>query len=507
MLAEAAHELQLAIAAVERTGRDLATAELRTAKFGEAGELYAELALVEHARGRNGAAFETSERLRSREMRELVARGRPAAPGGVDPGLVEEGRRLRARIDALESGTAATPVSALMRDVADPPADASASPELARAQTAYAALLQRMSRAAPGYASLLISQATTHRGVAARLRPGEALLEYLVTDSTTLLFVVTRDSTAVIPIPIGRGRLAAAIDFARAAITRRPDAASREPWTPPLRRLHRLLIEPAESSGLLAGVRTLVVAPHAELHYLPFAALMPATGARYLVERYDIAYVPSAAIWAQLGARTAAPAGGKVLVVAPFPTSLPGSRDEAAGIRRHYGRDATVMIGRAATQGAFERAAPSHSIVHLATYGVLNRQNPLFSYVAFAPDSAGAGRLEVQEVFGLSLRARLLVLSACESGLGSGAASDVPPGDDWVGLVRAFLFAGADNVMATLWPIEDRSTSLIIPEFYASLGRDGVARALGAAQRAALRNGATSAPRHWAAFVLVGSVR
>jgi CHAT domain-containing protein len=107
----------------------------------------------------------------------------------------------------------------------------------------------------------------------------------------------------------------------------------------------------------------------------------------------------------------------------------------------------------------------------------------------------------------MTLRVRLLVLSACETGLGSGTAADVPPGDDWVGLVRAFLFAGAENIMATLWPIEDRSTSLIIPRFHSGLANDSASRALAGAQRAALRDPATAAPRHWAPFVLVGSLR
>ena len=233
----------------------------------------------------------------------------------------------------------------------------------------------------------------------------------------------------------------------------------------------------------------------------------PGTSGSYLVERYQIAYVPSAAVWTQLGARTPAPSNGKVLVVAPFPGSLPGSRDEADGIRRVYGREATMMIGPRATQRAFEAAAPAYSTVHLATYGVLDRRNPLRSYVAFTPEGGRASELAVRDVFGLSLRARLLVLSACETALGAGVASDVPPGDDWVGLVRAFLFAGADNVMATLWPIEDRSTSLIIPRFYGSLAGGSATRSLALAQRAALRDPATAPPRHWAAFVLVGSVR
>jgi len=508
----AAKELELAIGAIEQMAGPLAAADPATPMQGQTGALYVELALIEHARGRNAAAFATSERLRSRQMRELVARGVVARPAGVDTRLVESERQLRGRMVGLGAGGGVFATrSARMRDAAASVAGAGSGEELAATQSAYGELLARLGASAPQYAALLMPPSTSHRDVAARLERGEALLEYMVSDSTTLLFVVTRDSLRVFPIAIGRDDLAAAIDFARAAITRRPAGRTREPWGPPLRRLHRLLVEPAEAAGALRGIRTLIFAPHGELHFLPFAALMgpPGTAMPYLVERYEIAYVPSAAVWTQLGARAPAPPNGKVLVVAPFPGTLPGSRDEAAGIRRVYGREATVMIGPRATQRAFEAAAPAYSTVHLATYGVLDRRNPLLSYVAFAPEAgrAGTGELAVEEVFGLSLRARLLVLSACETALGAGVASDVPPGDDWVGLVRAFLFAGADNVMATLWPIEDRSTSLIIPRFYGSFAGGSVSRSLALAQRAALRDPATAAPRHWAAFVLVGAVR
>lgn len=508
-LAAAARELQLAIDAVEHTAMRVTTAELRKSMLSGTGQIYAELALVEHARGRDAIAFETSERLRSRQMRELMAHGAIPSPPNVDGRFAERERHLRGRIDELQGGgPGASSRSALMRDIPEASNGATGRESLAEAQTAYGTLLGELARTAPDYATLLRPPTASHRAVAAHLRADEALLEYLVSDSMTLLFVITRDSLRAFPIPIGRRGLAAAIDFARAAITRRPATLSPEPWALPLRRLHRLLVQPAEASGMLRGVRTLIIAPHAELNFLPFAALMPASGARYLVETYDVGYVPSAAIWMQLGARARPSSNGRTLIVAPFPSTLPGSRDEAAGIRQVYGRDATLLIGPEATERAFTNVVSGYSTVHLATYGVLNRQNPLFSHVAFAPDAGGAGRLEVQEVFGLALRARLLVLSACETGLGSGSTSDVPPGDDWVGLVRAFLFAGADNVMATLWPIEDRSTSLIIPRVHGSLVRGGsVARSLALAQRSALRDPATAAPRHWAALVLVGAVR
>ncbi|PYP39878.1 MAG: hypothetical protein DMD48_05120 [Gemmatimonadetes bacterium] len=153
---------------------------------------------------------------------------------------------------------------------------------------------------------------------------------------------------------------------------------------------------------------------------------------------------------------------------------------------------------------AFRTLAPEQEIVHLATYGVLNKHNPLFSYVELGAGGGEDGRLEVHEVFGLTLHARLLVLSACQTGVGGGALADVPPGDDWVGLVQGFLYAGASNVLATLWPVADVATARLMERFYKELaaGRSE-AEALALAQRATARDAGTAHPFYWAGFTLV----
>jgi CHAT domain-containing protein len=105
----------------------------------------------------------------------------------------------------------------------------------------------------------------------------------------------------------------------------------------------------------------------------------------------------------------------------------------------------------------------------------------------------------------LSLQAGLLVLSACRTALGSGALADVPPGDDWVGLVRAFLTAGARNVVATLWPVEDAATARFMERFHGEFASGAsAAEALARAQRAALRDARTAQPFYWAGFVVSG---
>ena len=217
---------------------------------------------------------------------------------------------------------------------------------------------------------------------------------------------------------------------------------------------------------------------------------------------------PSASVWIALGNRPAGSDGAGVLAFAPRPATLPGSSQEVATIRRLAGAGAQVLTGGAATESAFRRLAPTRRVLHLATYGMLNKQNPLFSFVQLAPDGAEDGRLEVHEVFGLHLAADLVVLSACQTGLGSGALADVPAGDDWVGLTRAFLHAGAQHVMATLWPVDDWATAALMERFYggADVAADP-AGALAEAQRALIALPATAHPFYWAGFVSTGGSR
>jgi CHAT domain-containing protein len=255
----------------------------------------------------------------------------------------------------------------------------------------------------------------------------------------------------------------------------------------------------------LAGKRGLLIAPQGQLHYAPFAALLGPPGPdQYLVQRYRLTYTPSASVWLGLQERDRPGASG-VLALAPRGEALPGSVAEVAAIGRLFGARARVLVGTRASKRALRDAAREQAIIHLATYGVLNKDNPLFSFVELSPQDGDDGRLEVHEVFGLRLQARLVVLSACQTALGAGALADVPRGDDWVGLVQAFLFAGASNVMATLWPVQDRATADLMTEFYTGLtaGRPE-AEALAEAQRAMLRKTATAHPFYWAGFTLSG---
>ena len=121
--------------------------------------------------------------------------------------------------------------------------------------------------------------------------------------------------------------------------------------------------------------------------------------------------------------------------------------------------------------------------LHLATHGYFNRFNPLLSGLELESDAKEDGRLEVHEILGLRLAARLVVLSACDTALGGGYFAEVPSGDDIVGLTRAFLFAGSPSVVASLCAVNDRSTMGLMKGFYGKLDAADKATALAGAQR------------------------
>jgi CHAT domain-containing protein len=138
--------------------------------------------------------------------------------------------------------------------------------------------------------------------------------------------------------------------------------------------------------------------------------------------------------------------------------------------------------------------------VHFATHDELNEDEPLSSALLLTPGEGEYGRLEVRELFGLELSARLVVLSACETGLGK-----LSRGDELVGLQRAFLYAGTPAVITTLWKVDDRASYELVRVFYEQLGVADAAAALRQAQRATLQ--AFPHPFAWAAFGLTGLPR
>jgi len=508
-LADAAREMRSAVSEIERMSASLRLEDRRSGFLADKWDVYAQLALTETARGRDGDAFAASERMRARQMLDLLARGRIASSAGARDTATAREQDLRQRISQLTrdlersgNGSMALRGPRLDARAMNPTREA-----LDAAQKAYATLLLELRERNPSYARLVTGETASWREVSSRLAPDEALLEYLTTDSATMVFVITRDTVEAIELDVSRRSLTKLIDFTRETMSHPGPSHPGALWRSPLRRLGQLLIAPVKAAGHLDGKHALIIVPHGDLHFLPFQALLiDSAPDRYLVEQYRVTYTPSASLWLRLSDRPRNATSVGVLAFAPRTDALPASRGEVQAIGDIYRDRASVLVGGAASESAFRALAPTKSIVHIATYGILNKHNPLFSFIELAPRGTDDGRLEVHEVFALTLSARLLVLSACQTALASGAIADVPPGDDWVGLVQGFLYAGAANVLATLWSVEDHATARLMSSFYRELnaGRSEGA-ALAEAQRAAMRDPRTAHPFYWAGFVLSGS--
>jgi CHAT domain-containing protein len=149
-------------------------------------------------------------------------------------------------------------------------------------------------------------------------------------------------------------------------------------------------------------------------------------------------------------------------------------------------------------------------MLHLATHSLLNRVNPLLSGLELEADADNDGLLQVHEVLALRLRADLVTLSACETALGSGYFAEVPAGDDFVGMTRAFLAAGSASVVAALWDVDDRASGVLMKRFYErlkqSVDTESTADSLTRAQRELHASKGLGHPYYWAPFVVVGAM-
>jgi CHAT domain-containing protein len=265
-----------------------------------------------------------------------------------------------------------------------------------------------------------------------------------------------------------------------------------------LKHLYIVLVAPVEAlleeSGLTVGAGApgrLVIVPHGLLHRIPFHALFD--GERYLLERFEISYAPSARVYSlcqqQYPPRTS---DNRALVMSVPDPLIPAVTQEARAVARHL-PGAEVLNDGQATTDALQSASSGCNVLHLACHGLFRADNPMFSSLKLHD-----GWLTAADIMGLDLSGTLVTLSACESG-----RSEVFAGDELIGLTRAFLGVGASTLVVSLWVVQDETTASLMERYYERL-HDGAApaEALRAAQLAIKAE--RPHPYYWAPFVLVG---
>jgi CHAT domain-containing protein len=235
---------------------------------------------------------------------------------------------------------------------------------------------------------------------------------------------------------------------------------------------------------------------------LPFHALHD--GQSYVLEGHEVSYLPGASLLRYCHEAQPAPAGAFILGCS-WSGRLPYTVHEARAVADVFGE--CPCLEEEATLARLQREAGACRTVHLAAHGEFRPDNPLFSGLALAD-----GWLTTLDIFDLRLRASLVTLSACQSG-----QSQVGGGDELLGLLRAFLYAGAASLVVSLWAVEDQSTAELMGVFYDKLAQGwSKGAALRHAQCQFIADGAGRAggkrdacqhPFFWAPFFLVGDTR
>lgn len=455
---------------------------LRVAFAAAATTLYEEIGeLLREAKDLEGLFF-AAEAARARTLADQLGGDRKArqksAPGTVED-LRGRVRALQARLRAAELGEDRTEIAELQRS-----ATRVERQLLARLRAEYIFAAARGTRTSADIIGVEDAQRA--------LQEGQVLVEYFSVADRILALRIRRDGVRMYEDLAGTEQvraLLAKLRFQFSTCARRGEdwvaAQGRslvEVGERYLRELHERLIAPLE----LAGVHQVVVAPYGPLHEVPFHALYD--GRSYLLERYEIMVTPSATVWGQ--ARRAGAPSGPALVMGSADEFAPTVEQEAREIARTLG--VRPYVRSRASRATFVRRAPSASLIHLAAHATARADNPDFSAIHFCD-----GPLAVHDLATLRLRAKLAVLSACATGSGVSRA-----GDELTSLARAFLAAGVQNVIVSLWPVWDRATSIMMRRVYGLLaGGQDPAAALRQAQRE-LR-ASYPHPYFWAPFVTV----
>ncbi|HXE74781.1 MAG TPA: CHAT domain-containing protein [Candidatus Xenobia bacterium] len=493
---------QAAVTVIEALRGSIREEAFRAGFMEDKYEVYVDLVRLLLQLGRTEEAFLYVERSRARAYLDLLGNGSIRFSGGK--GLAEEEQNLRRRIDQLQQ--------LLEREQQRPQPELRGSAletfrsELSEAQRQYSLLLAQLRVADPEFESFVAVKPLGASEVQSLLGEGEVLLEYFLARDHLTIFLLTRDKVVHFDQPVNERDVRAKVDLFRDRL--RPGLPGAD-WQGPAASLRELLLGPVENSGHLEKSILLYIVPHGVLHYLPFSALWRpvGSGGEFLVEKHLIAYLPSASTL-RFCQQKADRQRGALLAMAPAISRLRFAREEAKAVDELFAGEGLLAVGREATEELCKGRCGEYGVLHFATHGHLNKLNPLFSRIDLEPSRDSDGRLEVYEIMGLRLHADLATLSACNTALGSGHFGQLPAGEDWVGLTRAFIYAGTPTVLASLWEVDDRSTTELMKAFYRHWGRtDGKAEALALAQRELLgksSGGTYSNPYYWAGFVLVG---
>ena len=525
---EARAHLETAIELIERQWTRLTLAARANFLQGEIGLGVTRLAPYEalvrvlfEARpdGYAAASLAVAEQVKSRTFLEILAVRGAVGKGDADRSLLARDRAFQREIATLREQLIA--LSEFGNRI---PADRAARVEnaLDARMDAYEDFIRQVKMENAEVGTLISSETVSVATLQRLLDPDTSLLEYFTTTNETFVWLIDRNRVLTYRLPLAaEGMVALVNDLLwpsgspvpqrSAGLVQINTGAAAETPAAGNGRQHqeqRFQGRPVDGYRQLVApfaqfIRTphLLIVPHGALHKLPFAALFD--GKAYWGDRHAIAVIPAAGVLPYVVAKRN-PDRGRLLALAnpqtPF-MPLAFAETEVEAIASLF--DAPAVYRRdQATESVAKTLADRADVVHFAGHGEFNERQPMQSGLLLTADDRNDGYLQVHETFGLDLKnANLVILSACETAL-----ARIRGGDDLVGLSRGFIYAGTPSLLASLWPVEDRSTALLMAHFYRNWKEAKMckAAALQKAQQALRAMPGYAHPFFWAPFILIG---
>lgn len=558
-LADARKHIEESLALRETIRSQSGSLQLRAsyrATVEQAYEFYIDVLMQQHAKDPSkdfaAEALKVSERGRARSLVERLSEAPIDIRQGIDSALIEKERDLKRVMNAK-----AQREMTLKARKGSPDEIATLGREISALEDEYQQVQSAIRKSSPQYSALTQPQPLGLKEIQQQLDPNTLLLEYSLGETRSYVWVVTPDSLKTFELPKREQVEKVAREMSQSLMAR---SVAKSLETPAQRRtrvaeadetfqkaaveLSRMIIAPAAAEF---GKKRLVIVADGALQYVPFSAL-PVSSNRPIILDHELVNLQSASAFAiqrhNLANREPAPKAVAVIADPVFSTNdarlkpgapatesvaqastriiehttgtgsgqlsiprLPFTRWEADQILAVAPRESSMKVldFRANLSTAIGEELSKYRYVHFATHGYLDTTRAGLSAIVLSMvDEQGKpqdGFLRAHDIYNLKLPAELVVLSACETGLGK----DVT-GEGLEGLTRGFMYAGARRVIVSLWNVNDKATAALMQRLYAGMLRSNKtpAAALRAAQIEMLRMRPWQSPYYWAAFVVQG---
>ncbi|MEQ9467136.1 MAG: CHAT domain-containing tetratricopeptide repeat protein [Ekhidna sp.] len=446
-------------------------------------------------------AFDFCERSKSSVLLEAITESKAKKFAGIPDEQIQLEDSLKDEISYLEQQLA-QPENADNQEMKD---------LLFSYQNTYRDFIASLEANYPEYFKLKYDQSIASvESVQKHLGADAAMLSYFVGENDMYIFIITQKGTQA-----ERRKKGEDFDKLISGLRNAIKYNSNSTFYKSAKSLHELLIP-----VLPSDIKELVILPDGALGTLPFEAFIHPDdesdafmNANFLIKNYRVSYDYSATLFNERHADDEQ-ISPEILLIAPISfednevkmSSLPGSEKEIDEIRFLFmgsNCETKIQSGNDASEANFKKEnLGKYRYLHFATHGQVNESEPALSRIFLKPDENEDGSLYTGEIYNLNIDADLVTLSACETGLGK-----VAKGEGIVGLSRALQYAGANNIIVSLWQVADASTAQMMIEFYKyNLNNEhhGYNTALRQAKLSLLNSEEYARPYYWAPFILVG---